>query len=235
MKSPFLSIALLLLAMLFFAACESGTQTTPPPETTIIGKIKIFALDGSVKSLPYDSVTVRLINSVGAGYIETALTSGVWAFRKVVYDTYAVYASRPGYGRSEEADITTQNPKDSTLLTLAEQPHVTPILDSVRGSWDSGYRFYVRMTAQASEKVDVLVRPAGRDNSYFSVIVDGTYPIRLDSEHYIIYENKRPAWMPTNPEFAAVAYNPSVRYYWLGNYQWRYCSEGPLSNVMRPQ
>jgi hypothetical protein len=228
--------SLFLLLALLLAACDNSSSTLPPQETTtIIGKIKIYDLNGDLISPPYDNVTVDLQNSAGRGYTETALTSGLWAFRKVIFSDYTAFASRPGYGRSEGLDISQQNPRDTQQLTLAVPPRVKPILDSIRGSWDSGYRFYARMRPDAGEEMDVLVRPEGSDDSHFGIILNGTYAYQLDSNQYIIYQNKRPPWMPAHPEFAAVAYNPAVKYYWVGSSIYRYCSEGPLSNVMRPQ
>lgn len=214
-----------------------GGTIDPPPQrtTTIVGKIKLVGLNGLTLPLPYDSVAVTITHAhVGGGYTETALASGVWAFRGIVLDDYYASASRPRFGRSADVLLDTTNRGDSTVLTLGEQPRITPHLDSVAGSWDSGYKFFATMQPESGEKLGVLVRNTGEADPLFRVIIDGTITVRGDSTDYVIYADKKPSWFPSHPQFAVVAYNPAVGYYATSNGTIRYCSEGPHSNVMNP-
>jgi hypothetical protein len=215
----------------YFEGCSASSA--PSPTITIRGGIYgITLLNEAVDSLG-DSALVIATSTSGQRYEQKPTRSGFWTFESLPAEDYSIYAVRPRFGRSAAKTITHAflRPEDTTFLHLAEQPTVAPRLDSITSSSITGYQIYASMQAQGYAQLAILIRDAGAADSSFTVWGDNN-DITLDTVSGQYRALSASDSQLVGKEVAAVAYNRFGRTYDLQRYQYRYCSQGPLSNII---
>jgi hypothetical protein len=218
---------LIFICLILFVGCSDEPTAT----MKIQGQV-YFRANGQWLRDPVDSAKVILTSSSGKEYIQNTSLDGGWAFKDLPVDDYTVYALRPRFGRCRSKSIKATDPfaSDSIFLRLAAEPLSKPAIDSVVGSSASGYTVFISPTGGGS--IGLLIRNQGEADSSFRV-----WATRTD----IAFDTARNQYIVSTPanddlsgkEIAAVVYDSFVDTYGGVYYDLRFCSQGPLSNIVR--
>jgi hypothetical protein len=225
------SVALSALLAAISASCSSTSEPLAP--ISIQGVVLLVPLQTYLGRSAGDSSTIIAQSSSGKRYEQHTNSDGYWSFKDLPASAYSVYAFRPQYGRSLSNAIGSRfnDPRDTIRLYLYQVPTIIPRIDSVVGSSVAGYKIYVSMEQEESVGLGLLIRNAGASDSAFYIWGDERdIPFDTLRGQYVAWAAKDPEF--AGKEIAAVAYGAHGLTYRESLYVNRFCSQGPLSNIV---